>query len=138
MRRRELLGLLGAALVAAGTAQAQSFGDRIVAELRRLGYSQIDVTRTLLGRGRIVARKGPEVREIIFNPRTGEILRDYWQIAAGTDGSGASAGPGLLDHDDDDGDDDGDGDDPDDDRGGQGGGDDDRDGDSGGSGGGDD
>jgi len=34
--------------------------------------------RTLLGRLRIVASDGTRRREIIINPNTGEVLRDYW------------------------------------------------------------
>lgn len=50
------------------------------------GYEEIEVTQTLLGRIRIKAEKGDIEREIIFNPQTGEILRDYSQ---GGDGGAA-------------------------------------------------
>jgi phosphopantothenoylcysteine synthetase/decarboxylase len=48
------------------------------------GYESVTVQRTWLGRMRFVARRGDTVREVILNPNTGEILRDY---AQGGDGS---------------------------------------------------
>ena len=41
------------------------------------GFETITISRTWLGRTRIVAERPDTVREIIFHPRTGEILRDY-------------------------------------------------------------
>jgi hypothetical protein len=55
----------------------------ITDQLRGLGFEQIDVKQTLLGRTRIVARSAEGQREIILNPNTGEILRDFWQAAPG-------------------------------------------------------
>lgn len=75
----------------AGAAEAQSATDAITRQLRAQGYRSIEVSRTLLGRARIVARRPGEQREIIVNPRTGEILRDYWQSGK------TSTGGGLLD-----------------------------------------
>lgn len=72
-------------------AWAQSASDAIARQLRAQGYTSVEVSKTLLGRARIVARRKGELREIIVNPRTGEILRDYWQADRN-----ASAG-GLLD-----------------------------------------
>lgn len=48
-----------------------------VQQLLRDGYEEIEVSQTWLGRIRINAEKGDIEREIIFNPRTGEVLRDY-------------------------------------------------------------
>lgn len=62
-----------------GTAWAQSGTDAITRQLKAQGYTSVEVSRTLLGRARIVAKRPGEQREIIVNPRTGEILRDYWQ-----------------------------------------------------------
>lgn len=57
-------------------AQAQDFQAALVAQLRNSGYEIIEVSTTLLGRFRIIAQ-GPEGwREIVINPRTGEVLRD--------------------------------------------------------------
>lgn len=47
---------------------------------------QISVSSTLLGRARIVATSQDGYREIIVNPRTGEILRDVWLSLEGTSG----------------------------------------------------
>lgn len=113
MDRRKFLIAASAALIAApGGAQADPV-EQVVAQLRAQGYSDIIVSRTLLGRARIVARDGTLRREVILNRATGEILRDFWE----PDDEG---GRGLLDtrrteapeddDDDDDGDDDGDGD----------------------------
>lgn len=60
--------------------------DAITQQLAAQGYDQIKVSKTFLGRVRVEAqRKGLE-REIIFNPRTGEILRDYWEVEEGDEG----------------------------------------------------
>jgi hypothetical protein len=77
------------------------------------GYEEIEVSQTWLGRVRIQAEKGDLEREIIFNPQTGEVLRDY---SHGGDG-GLRLPLGFdvdLDDDDDVGDDDGDDDDEED------------------------
>ena len=41
------------------------------------GYKVESVTRTLLGRVRIIASLGPVWREIVLDASTGQILRDY-------------------------------------------------------------
>lgn len=79
MRRREVLGQALAFALFAGGARADALSDRIVAQLRRQGYDSVTVSRTLLGRMRILASGAGQRREIILNPRTGEILRDFWQ-----------------------------------------------------------
>ncbi|WP_139188489.1 PepSY domain-containing protein [Aliiruegeria lutimaris] len=63
---------LGALPVAAESAQA-----RVVRELRALGYTEITGKETWLGRYRIVATAPGQSREIVLNPYTGEVLRDY-------------------------------------------------------------
>jgi hypothetical protein len=108
MRRRTFIFGL-ASLAAATPAAAETLADRIVAELRRQGYSRISVSRTLLGRVRIAAVSRRHSREIIVNPRTGEILRDYWVDSDGSgatildpDSSGGDGSKGIGQHDDDD------------------------------------
>ena len=59
--------------------------DRAVA---RQGYVEFTVVRTLLGRIKIVALNGTTYREIVINPTTGEILRDYWRDRDDNDGGG--------------------------------------------------
>ncbi len=72
---------LGLTLVAAlsGTAQAETRVEAIARHLAEQGYHDIEIGRTFLGRARIEAEKNGMEREIIVNPRTGEILRDYWE-----------------------------------------------------------
>ncbi len=127
MQRRRLFWVLAAAVIAGSAAAAQSLQDGLVRQLRGQGYETFDIGRTLLGRVRIVAEGREQRREIIFNPRTGEILRDYWQLldgaeadggglissGSGSSGSGSS-GSGHDDDDDDDEDDDDENDDDDD------------------------
>ena len=86
--------LLAATLAAsAGVAHAQSPADAVVQQLREQGYVEFEVTRTLLGRIQVIARAPDgEQREIVFNPATGEILRDYSEAA-----DGVSAAPRILD-----------------------------------------
>jgi hypothetical protein len=129
MRRRVFLAALLGAVVPAGPALARDRSNDIVRQLKKNGYRIVDVSRTFLGRVRILASRKGGQREIIVNPSTGEILRDLWLTR---EKGGADQGDwddwedDDLDDNDRDDDDDGQGDD-------QGGGsDDDSDGDSGG------
>lgn len=77
-RRRALAALLGAAVLTPGGAAAQDDAERrIRRQLRAQGFRIVERSRTLLGRVRIVARGDGTWREIILDPRTGVILRDY-------------------------------------------------------------
>ncbi len=61
--------------------------DVVSAWVRQLsldGYEEMTISRTWLGRTRIVAEKGDIKREIILNSRTGEVLRDYSRRGDGT------------------------------------------------------
>lgn len=51
--------------------------DEILSTLRERGYRIVEDERTWLGRQRVVAEKNGARREVVFNPGTGEILRDY-------------------------------------------------------------
>jgi hypothetical protein len=110
-------------LASGGLAFAASFSEDVVAQLVRLGFSDITAETTLLGRIRIVARRGDGVREIVLNPRTGEVLRDTWVPGPGgrttrtvisdvadddrdDQDTGGNSGPGGRDDDRDDRDDD--------------------------------
>lgn len=136
--RRLILALLLAMLalpVAAGSAT-----DTVVKHLQAQGFQNIEVRRTWLGRVRIKAENERLEREIILNPATGEILRDYWEDLEGTPpGSGivnptkGGGAPSSGDDDDPDRDNDDDGDDGDD-HGDNGDGDGDSDGDGDGDG----
>jgi len=104
-------------LLAGVAAAAPDVVSAWVRQLEREGYSEIEVTRTWLGRIRISAEKGDIEREIILNRETGEVLRDYSRSDDGElrlpFGWGDDDDAGGSD-DDDDGDDDGDDDDDDD------------------------
>lgn len=83
MKRRKFLSQIlaataAASLLAASPAIAASVEDQVISQLREQGFESIRMSRTWLGRVRIKARGRGYEREIIINPRTGEILRDYW------------------------------------------------------------
>lgn len=79
-----------ALMIAASSASADELVDQVTSQLAQQGYSEIHITRTFLGRIRIEASADGQYREIILNPRTGEILRDYW------DGEDDEAEEGLF------------------------------------------
>jgi len=98
MHRQLLLAGAFALSVAALPATAQdlppagaNFQETIVSQLEAQGFSRITITRTFLGRIRIHATSRDLEREIIFNPRTGEILRDYWDEIDGEELGAAGA-----------------------------------------------
>lgn len=98
MKRRTFLnGLTAAATLAlASTAAfAATFADGVVTQLTKQGFSNIAVDTTWLGRVRIIGNRQDGQREIILNPRTGEILRDTWRAAGN-----AAATPIIDDIDD--------------------------------------
>lgn len=118
------LAVLLACLVAGRPLLAAGYADAVVAQLQKQGYDRIKTEETWLGRVRIVAEREGGSREIILNPRTGEILRDLWLltngqagrsllIGTGEDDDSDSSGSGKGGSDDDGSDDD---DDSDDDR----------------------
>ena len=133
MDRRKFLVLVTAFSLSGTMPAWADMEDEIVERLVEAGFGKIEITRTLLGRVRIVAIKGNIRRELVINPRTGEILRDVTLVAEGeksssnsSDGKGGSSNSGSGS--DDDGSDDDSGDD---DGGDDSGGDDDSNDDSG-------
>jgi len=60
-----------------GTAGAATYEERVIVQLRAMGYTDITISFTLLGRAQILAIGEQDTREIVLNPRTGEILRDF-------------------------------------------------------------
>lgn len=144
-----ILTVLAALSFAPFAAHADSKGDafaaKVASQLKELGYSTVEVSRTFLGRIRVEATGSAGEREIIFNPRTGEILRDFSKSGHGglltlPSGDGGEGGNDVAGQEgSDDGDGDGGGDHGDGDDGGDGGGDDggDDSGDDGGDDGGD-
>lgn len=109
MKRRSFLLMTSAAGASVAFPAYADYVNSVRDQLRQQGYRQISVSSTMLGRTRIVAKSKTGTREIIMNPRTGEILRDLWSSAQG------SSGPSIVGSDADDPDD-GQDDDSDDDR----------------------
>lgn len=76
-----LLSILVVAILLGPPAGAGGDGaspkDRVVAALQSEGFRIAGVERTWLRRLRIVAYSPAAVREVVMDPRTGEILRDY-------------------------------------------------------------
>ncbi len=65
-----LAGLTDAAL-------ARTVEQQLLSSLQKQGYVVLEQGYTILGRLRVVAENGKIRREIVVNPGTGEILRDY-------------------------------------------------------------
>lgn len=76
--RLRALALALALLLSAGAAHGLGIADRVAQQLRAEGYVEVTISRTLLGRTRIYAIGPNGTREIIIDPRNGEILRDLW------------------------------------------------------------
>ncbi len=76
------LAAFAAAPAAAQDAEDPPLVDQIVAELRFHGYDNFRISRTFLGRTRIVAESRDRIREVVIDTGTGEILRDYWKAKA--------------------------------------------------------
>lgn len=66
-------------------ALAQSVEEQVRTQLSAQGFTEIDMRRTLLGRLRVVATSETHRREIVINPGSGAILRDYWEERDGDD-----------------------------------------------------
>ena len=96
----------------AAHADVEGVRNGIVLILREDGYSEIRISRTLLGRMRFVATRPDARREIVVNPNSGVVLRDYvrfFEVLEGSSsGSGQSSngGGGEEEYDDDDDEDD--------------------------------
>ena len=85
--------LCTALLLAPFAVQAQTPQESVLTQLQAQGFDDFNINRTFLGRIRIVALSDDLRREIVFNPNTGEILRDFWEQR---DGDGP-AGLRLVD-----------------------------------------
>lgn len=95
MNRRSFLIATAAfaALPATAARASEDYVANLVDLLKEQGFDEITVTRTLLGRVRIVGVNSNGTRELICNPRTGEILRDVLIAADGTGQTVAASGP---------------------------------------------
>ena len=90
MRRVNLTLACLAVALCGSTGFAATYEERVVVQLRAMGYTDITVSFTMLGRAQILAVSRQHTREIVLNPRTGEILRDY---AQGTDTGNQAPAP---------------------------------------------
>lgn len=61
----------------AGAGWTRTIEERLLAGLQDQGYVILELGYTFLGRLRIVAENDLIHREIVVNPSTGEVLRDY-------------------------------------------------------------
>lgn len=77
------------ALLFAPTAHAQDAEEQVRTLLMNQGFVIIRVERTFLGRIQVWAQRGKIRREIVFNRRSGEILRDYVHRQTHTDSNSA-------------------------------------------------
>jgi uncharacterized membrane protein YgcG len=84
MQRRFFIATMASAVLVASGAMAAGVEAGIAAQLSAQGYDQILVETTWLGRLKITAHKDDSLREIVVNPRTGEILRDILRKKDGT------------------------------------------------------
>ena len=89
-----LVLILGLALPATAQVPDAAPSDRVVDALVAAGYTISVQERTWLGRLRIVATKGQMRREVVLNPGTGEVLRDY--ASQINDGSGSGVGTATV------------------------------------------
>lgn len=81
------LSVLFVMVMTVSLAHAEGLRDSIVSSLARQGYSKIVVSRTFLGRTRILATRPGGTREIVFNPYNDVILRDYMRVDETWDGA---------------------------------------------------
>lgn len=96
MKRRTFLVAVLAMPTLAAPAHAAGVDD-IVDGLKNAGYSDVRVSRTLLGRIRIDASGGGLRRQIVVNRGTGEILRDFTAREPSPADRPSSAGTGGRD-----------------------------------------
>ncbi len=82
-----------AALLAAAPAGAAPPDEAWTARLRSEGYPTVTVRRSLLGRVWIVATGPQGTREVVVDPVTGEVLRDFLLPAQVAEGAAETPTP---------------------------------------------
>lgn len=88
-----LTSILAAGLLLPVPSAAETLQAQVVRELQAQGFEVTEARSTLLGRYRIVAEAPGLQREIVLNPRTGEVLRDLVRpVAPGNDRTAPDAG----------------------------------------------
>ena len=99
MRKFVLTFCIGCTLAMPATAAPTI--QEIISQLEAQGYRDVTVSRTWLGRVRIEAESSTHEREIVFNQRTGEILRDFWEeLEDEEEEEGEGEDPEVADEDD--------------------------------------
>jgi hypothetical protein len=90
-------------LVASATFVCAGPVDAVVKELTNHGFTIRDIRKTWLGRVKIEATKNSTQREVVVNPYTGELLRDFVSYSeeesageTGDNGSGGHGEPGNI------------------------------------------
>lgn len=89
-RRLFLLTSAGALLGARSAFAADTPEDQVARNLTGAGFRITSRRRTLLGRVRFLAVRGGTEREVVLDPSSGEILRDYSRTSVGGEGSAAT------------------------------------------------
>lgn len=92
MTRRGFLISGASLLVMSGPSYGSSYENDVAAELQRDGYRITYRKRTWLGRIRFKAHKGQTVREVVVDPTSGEVLRDYSEKSGGNDKASRAGG----------------------------------------------
>lgn len=82
-RRKFLLTVAGLVAATAAPAAAMDVEQVVTNRLAREGFHVISRRRTWLGRVRIEAAKADLQREVVFDPASGEVLRDYIDDSGG-------------------------------------------------------
>ncbi len=95
MHRKAFLAYCVCAALGAAPAFGQTVQEKFIQQLKTQGFTELTITKTWLGRTRIVARSKTHQREVIYSTRTGEILRDYWEDLDGSDKTSSTTS--LLD-----------------------------------------
>ncbi len=72
-----LLLALGQSVASAQASAHRTTPEQVSAALQNQGFQVDSVSRTLLGRARIIASRDMVWREVVIDLSTGEILRDY-------------------------------------------------------------
>lgn len=91
-RRVFLLTSVGAALCASSAFATVAPEEQVARSLRGDGFNIVSQRRTLLGRVRFVATRGSTEREVVVDPSSGEILRDYSRASEGNRDNAGTAG----------------------------------------------
>lgn len=87
-----LLLMLAVLLSGAAVHAAPDYAGQVARQLADQGYRQIEVRRSLLGKMIVTGTRPDQQREIVIDPRNGELLRDLVRRGAGAP---ANAGPVL-------------------------------------------